>query len=172
MMSEERRMVLGAWRSVRGSSERGSLYGALRSIRAFLRGAASDACAAQQQRIEQGREATPVGGADDVLLVAQLAVPRMADRGDDDVVLDRPREVLGAVVDQQLDAELDAAADLVVRAVQVVVRQADLLQPAGRRVPRVRVAMARDVDEVPSLAPAADGLDRVRIGLAGQGRGV
>ena len=47
---------------------------------------------------------------------------------DEDAVLDRAGEVLGAVVDQQVDAELDAAADLVVRAVQVVVG-------AGRSAP-------------------------------------
>src|SRR3712207_7862608 len=45
-------------------------------------------------------------------------------------------EVHGAVVDEQLDAELDAAADLVLGAVQVVVGQPDALQPAFRRLAR------------------------------------
>ena len=85
-------------------------------------------------------------------------------------MVDRPQEVLGAVVDEQVDVQLDAAADLVVRALQVVVGQADLLQPARGGVAGVRVAVAGDVDEVTVVVPAPDGLDRVGVGLAGEDR--
>ncbi len=57
--------------------------------------------------------------------------------------------------------------DLVERAVEVVVGQADRLEPAGRRLGRALSAVARDVDPVAGLVPAAHGLDRVRVGHAG-----
>ena len=78
------------------------------------------------------------------------------------------RQVDRRVVDQDVDVELDAAGDLVVGAVQVVVRQADPVEPArGRVVGRGR-AVARDVDPVAVRRASRDGLDRVRVGLGGQ----
>ncbi len=55
----------------------------------------------------------PVGGADHALFLAQLAVPRVQDRGRDDPLVLRPEDVLGAVVDQHVDLDLGAARDLV-----------------------------------------------------------
>src|SRR5688572_4364318 len=58
----------------------------------------ANAGAAPQQRVELAGEAAPVVGADHVLLLAEVAVPRVGDRRHDDAVLDRPGEVHRAVV--------------------------------------------------------------------------
>jgi len=59
------------------------------------------------------------------------------ERGAEDAFLRRPLEVDRAVVDEDVDVELDAARALVVAAVEVVVREADLVEPFGRH-PRGR----------------------------------
>ena len=82
--------------------------------------------------------------------------------------IDRAQQRLRAVVDQQLDPDLDAVSDLVRAAVQAVVAQADVVQPAARGGNRALGAVARDLDEVPRVVPAVDGLDGVRVG-AGAG---
>src|SRR5207244_2881222 len=73
----------------------------------------------------------------------------------------------GAVVHEHVHAELDAAADLVERAVEVVERHPDRLEPGRGRVVRPLPAMARHVDPVARLVPGADRLDRAWVGLAG-----
>ena len=90
-----------------------------------------------------------------VLRLADVPVPRMADRGGRDAALERALDVDRAVVDQQVDAELAAARDLVVGAVQLVVAQADLRR-SQRRSRRVAAlgAVAGDVDEVAGVVPA------------------
>ena len=95
----------------------------------------------------------------------QVPVPRVLERCRRDTHFGARAEVVGRVVDQHVDPELHATGDLVVGAVQVVVREADLLQPLGRLGVGVRGPVARDVDEVALLVPARDGLDRARVGL-------
>src|SRR3954470_15507048 len=120
------------------------------------------------QRLELARQRGPVARADDVLGLAHVLVPRMHERRRPDAVLDRALQVGRAVVDEQVDADLVAAGDLVERAVQLVEAQPDLAQPLlGGRVRGGR-AMAGDVDEVARLGPAVDGLDGARVGAAGE----
>ena len=57
------------------------------------------------------------------------------------------------VVDQDVDPDLHAAGDLVVGAVELVVREADLRQPLARVRVGVGGAVAGDVDEVALLVP-------------------
>src|SRR6476660_4641114 len=86
-------------------------------------------------------------------------------------VLDRANQGDRSVVDEDVDVELDAAADLVVGAVQVVVLQADGRQPVLRGGVAALRAVAGDVDPVVGDVPGVDDVDRVRIGLrAGDGR--
>ena len=92
----------------------------------------------------------------------------MLERGDRDAGVDRALQRLRRVVDQQVDADLLAAGDLVAGAVELVVGQADLLQPAGGGVVRLARAVGGDVDEVAGLVPARDGLDRAGIRLGGE----
>ena len=47
---------------------------------------------------------------------------------------------------------------------ELVVAQADVVQPAPRGGQRPLGAMAEDMDRVPRVVPAVDGLDRVRVG--------
>src|SRR4051812_366917 len=82
--------------------------------------------------------------------------------------LQRPAEVHRGIVDQNVDAELQAAGDLVVGAVEFVVRQPDLVQPAGGVRVRVGGAVRGDLDEVALLVPAGDRLHRAGVGLGGE----
>src|SRR4051794_14363866 len=84
------------------------------------RGLRRPALAAGHQRRELARQLRPVAAADDVLGLADVLVPRMEDRGARDALLQCGLEVDRAVVDQQADADLATAADLVVRAVELV----------------------------------------------------
>src|SRR3954452_5702694 len=74
-----------------------------------------------QPWLQGDSQAPPVVGADEPVPLAQLGVPRMADRRAGDPVLARPDQVDRGVVDEDVDAELDAARDLVVGAVEVVI---------------------------------------------------
>ncbi len=91
----------------------------------------------------------------------------MDDGGRHDAGLARPNDVDRAVVHQHVHAELGAAADLVEGAVQVVVGQADLLEPAGRGDGGLRPAVTRHVDPVAALVPSAHGLDGTLVGHSG-----
>ena len=74
----------------------------------------------------------------------------------------------GRVVHEQVDADLRAVGDLVERAVELVVGEADPVEPGGRPGLAVRRPVRGDVDEVAGLVPRADRLHRPRIGLGGQ----
>src|SRR4051812_3566117 len=116
-----------------------------------------------EQGCQRVVEARPVVGADDVLGLADVLVPRVHERRRPDARVDRADDVHRRVVDEQLDADLAAAGDLVERAVQLVEGQPDVLQPRlGRRVAAL-LAVAGDVDEVPGLVPARHGLDRALV---------
>ena len=90
------------------------------------------------------------------------------DRGGDDARVERLLEVDRRVVDQHLDAELAAAGDLVVGAVELVVRQPDLLQPARGDLLRGHRPVRGDLDPVPGRVPAPHDVDRARIRLGGE----
>src|SRR3954454_13604507 len=87
------------------------------------------AASGAQQRFEPLAQVGPVAAADYVLLVDQAGVPRMDDGRAQDALLTGFFEVHGAVVDEHVDVQLDAAGDLVVRAVQVVIGHTDALEP-------------------------------------------
>ena len=78
----------------------------------------------RQLRASRGRGPRRLGG--------DLLVPGVDDRRARMPSSRARRDVHRAVVDQHVDAELDAAGDLVERAVQVVVGHADRLEPAAR----------------------------------------
>ena len=69
-------------------------------------------------------------------------------------------------------ADLDAAGDLVLRAVELVEAQADVVQPRGGRGVGALGAVGGDVDEVAGVGPGVDGLDGARVGPAGEDRRV
>ena len=121
-----------------------------------------------QHPLQPRGELVPVVAADHVLGLAQLAVPRVDERGRGDAGVDRRLEVLGRVVDQQLDADLAAAGDLVVGAAELVVGQPDPVQPGLRGLLAGGGAVRGDLDEVAGLVPAPDGLDRAGVGLGGE----
>src|SRR3954452_6012493 len=123
-----------------------------------------------EHRGEPPAQGGPVARAHDVLRVAELLVPGVAQRGHADAPVEGLLQVHGRVVDEQLDAELLTACDLVPRAVEVVVGQPDPLEPRGRRVVAGLGAMGRDVDEVAELVPRPDGLDGARVGLGPEDR--
>src|SRR5204863_87348 len=93
------------------------------------------------------------------------------DRRGDDALLGGAQQVHRAVVDEDVDAELGAARDLVEAAVEIVVSELDAFQPAFGRPPGVARAVARDVDPVALLAPAADDLDGRRVQYVDMGSG-
>src|SRR5436190_22748474 len=74
--------------------------------------------------LEGGGERRPVRGADHLrVLLAEVAVPRVHERGGDHPLLERAHEGDWAVVDEDVDPELDAAGHLVVGAAQVVIAE-------------------------------------------------
>src|SRR5918997_5817317 len=131
--------------TLRGGGGRGSLYATPSPTCDDCRGSCrSDGSSAAKQRVQSRRKLAPVAPTDDVLLFTEVAVPWVDDRRNRDPVLDGAGEVLRAVVDQQLDADLDAAPDFVVGAMQVVEGQANLLQPAFGGIVRAVIAVTRD----------------------------
>src|SRR3954452_18327254 len=139
------------------------------SVPRGARGLPGDALGLEHRR-EPPAQGGPVARADDVLHVAELLVPGVAQRGHADVPVKGLLEVHGGVVDEQLDAELLAARDLVPRAVEVVVRQPDPLEPRGRRLLAALGAVGRDVNEVAEVVPRGDGLDGAGVGLRAEDR--
>lgn len=98
-------------------------------------------------------ELVPVGATDRPIGSASCGIPRVGDRRRRDACPASPLDVYGAVIDKKVDAKLFASRHLVKRAIQIVVGQADLVEPKLGRRPRVLVAMAGYVDEVASLMP-------------------
>jgi len=88
----------------------------------------------------------------------------VAERRHKDAGVEGAKQVVRAVVDEQVDGDLAAARDLVVAAPEVVLAQADVGQPAPRGGQRPLGAMAEDVNRVPRGIPAVDDLDRVPVG--------
>jgi hypothetical protein len=83
-------------------------------------------------------------------------------------VVERALEVDRAVVDEHVDPDLPAARHLVVRAVQLVVREAHAVEPELGVAVGVGRPVAGDVDEVAGGLPAADGVDRARVRLGAE----
>ena len=123
--------------------------------------------AAGEQRLEQTLELRPVVSRDDAVGRDDRLVPGVAQRRRGDARVVGAGEIDRAVVDQQIDPDLAAAADLVHRQVEVVVGHADRREPVGRRRVGVRRAVARDVDVVAGLMPAVDDVDGTLVGLGG-----
>ena len=87
----------------------------------------------------------------------------MRDRRGRDAGVDRALEVLGRVVDQQVDPDLLAARDLVVGAVELVVGQADPLAASCAVASCASPARCEVMwMKWPASCQAADGLDRAR----------
>ena len=102
--------------------------------------------------------------ADDALLAAQLAVPRMRDRRRDDPRLLRAQDVLRAVVDQHVDVDL-------ARSARPCPTSSAARRTAGRSAPATRaVASCASVErwlvmwmKWPASCQARDRLDRARV---------
>src|SRR5207248_4449236 len=98
----------------------------------------------------------------------ELVVPGVHDGGAQDAFCSSLAEIDGAVVDEHVDAELDAPGDLVVRAVEVVVGHPDVVQPLLGGGSGAAGPVARHVNPVALCAPGRHRLHRTGVGLGRQ----
>ncbi len=83
-------------------------------------------------------------------------------------MLDCGADVERAVIDEDVDFQLDAAGDLVKGATEIVERNPKAFQPPSGCGSASARAVARDMDEVPLFAPRPDRLDRARVWTTGE----